>query len=329
MSQTAVRLLSLLSLLQGNRGWTGGELAARMDVSTRTVRHDIERLRELGYAVEGTRGSDGGYRLGAGGSALPPILLDADEAIAVAVGLRTGLSCIIGGMEETSVRALTKLEQTLPSHLRLRMRNLAHYTVPLPSNQPMPIVDPSMLTMVAGLCHSRERLRFDYLGQCPGSGAMPARTMHDIEPYRLVNRQHRWFLLGYDVAASDWALFEVDRIEPKTPSGPRFTSRDLTDEDVAAYVDRLVPGITWRHQATVLLHAPAERMAGQVVSAEGRVEPVDEHSCTLRLGAETVETMALVLGRLEVDFTILDNPDLSEVVQRLAARFQRSTVPGS
>ncbi len=324
MSHSEVRLLSLLSLLQSQRTWNGGELAERLQVSPRTVRNDIDRLRELGYAVEGTRGGEGGYRLGSGGSALPPLLLDAEEAVAVAVGLRTGVNCIIGGMEETSVRALGKLEQTLPTQLRSRVRNLNRYTVPLPSNHPMPIVDPAVLTALVELCHSRHRLRFWYRDATNGNGdraAAPGRVAYEVEPYRLVNQRHRWYLLGFDTGAGDWAVWEVDRIRPRTPPGRRFASRELPAEDVAAYVFAQAPSNVWRHRATVRLHVPAAEVEPLLAGAEGQVEPVDEHECMLRIGGQTLRGIALALGRLGVDFTVLDPPELKAEVEGLARRF--------
>ncbi|WP_029138522.1 helix-turn-helix transcriptional regulator [Nakamurella lactea] len=361
MPQTAVRLLSLLSLLQCQRSWTGAELAERLGVSTRTIRNDVERLRELGYSLEGSRGSDGGYRLGAGGSALPPLLLDPEEATAVAVGLRTGINCIIGGMEETSMRALAKLEQTLPSHLRVRVRNLNRYTVPLPLNHPMPIVDPTVLILIVGLCDSRERLRFSYAdaatpaaagSDAAGSDAEESDaaesdaeesdaaesdaeesddspTRHDVEPYRLINRQHRWYLLAFDVGASSWAVFGVERIQPVLPAGPRFTARELPTDDIATYVAEHGPTRSWRHHARVTLHAPASVVQRRVTSAEGTVEPVDEQSCALQIGAESLTTIALTLGRLGVDFTVVDPPELRAEVRRLADRYARGIGDGA
>ena len=329
MPGSAARLLSLLSLLQSPRARTGAELAARLDVSARTVRYDIERLRELGYAVEGARGGDGGYRLGASGAALPPLLLGSDEATAVAVGLRTGVNCIIGGMEETSLRALAKLEQILPSRARLLMRNLNRYTVPLPSNHPAPIIDPTLLTQIAGLCHSRERLRFSYgENHREGDHDRGTSTRRDIEPYRLTNREHRWYLLGYDLADDRWAVFRVDQMRPHSPTGPRFTPRELPDHDLATYIASRVDQPVSRHTATVTLHAPAERVRDQIMPAEGTIEPLDERTCTLRIAAENLKTIALVLGRLDVDFTIDTSAELRQEVSELASRYARSVADG-
>ncbi len=323
MSDTAMRLLSLLSLLQGERDWTGGELADRLGVSARTVRTDVERLRELGYDVLATRGV-GGYRLGHGGTSLPPLLLDGEEAVAVAVGLRTGVNCIIGGMEETSVRALTKLERVLPSRLRQRVRNLNRYTVPLPSTQPVPVVDPALLSQLAGLCHSRERVRFWY-DAAPDTELAEDRAAQEVEPYRLVSRGHRWYLLGFEVSTEKWDVFEVHRISPRVPIGPRFTPRTLSEEDIARHLAELVPRASWRHEATLTLHAPAGSV--ELLSAEGVLEPMDDSSCRARIGGETLTSIALVLGRLGVDFTVDDPPELLEELRRLGDRFQRSTEP--
>lgn len=319
MPDTAMRLLSLLSLLQGERDWTGGELADRLGVSARTVRTDVDRLRGLGYDVHATPGV-GGYRLGHGGASVPPLLLDGDEAVAVAVGLRTGVNCIIGGMEETSVRALSKLERVLPSRLRQQVRTLNRYTVPLPSTQPVPVVDPALLTGLAGHCDRRERVRFWY-DAAPGRGSEGDRAAHEVEPYRLVSRGHRWYLLGFDVAADRWAVFEVHRLHPRVPPGPRFAPRDLP-EDVERHLGDLLPRATWRHEASVTLHAPAAEVA--LLPAEGVLEPIDEHGCRARLGGETLTAIALALARLGVDFTVHDPPELVEEVRRVGERFRRA-----
>jgi predicted DNA-binding transcriptional regulator YafY len=325
MPRTAARLLSLLSLLQSRREWSGAELAAHLAVTPRTVRNDMARLRELGYAVQGIRGGGGGYRLGAAGAALPPLLLDPDEATAVAVGLRTGVGCIIGGMEETSLRALAKLEQILPSRSRLRVRNLNRYTVPLPTNHPMPIIDPTLLTQMAGLCHQRERLRFSYAASRPGAElARDSLTRHDVEPYRLTNRQHRWYLLGYDLTDNRWAVFRVDQMHPRSPTGPRFAPRDLPDRDIANYIADHIDQPISPHTAIVTLHAPAEDLIGQIAPAEGTIEPVDEHTCTLHVGAQSLKTIALAIGRLDVDFTIVTPPELRQEVSDLASRYARA-----
>ncbi|MET7464854.1 YafY family protein [Nonomuraea sp. NPDC005501] len=318
MLETSARLLKLLSLLQAHREWSGPELAGRLGVSTRTIRNDVERLRSLGYPVHATPGVAGGYRLGAG-AALPPLLLDDEEAIAVAVGLGRAAGGGVEGIEETSVRALAKLEQVLPSRLRHRVSALNAYTVQVPGSAPSvaPSVAPEVLTTIANAARDRERLRFDYTGH---EGEVTAR---DVEPYRLAHRRGRWYLLGYDVRREDWRTFRVDRLRPRVPSGPRFAPRELPgDGDVAMYVEKGVNTAMWRYRATVLLHAPAGQVGHLPPGLEP--EPVDEATCLLRLGGDDVGGMAAWLGFLGVDFEVLDPPELVEAVAVLGERYRRA-----
>ncbi|MFI9590032.1 helix-turn-helix transcriptional regulator [Nonomuraea sp. NPDC052265] len=315
MLETSARLLKLLSLLQAHREWTGPELATRLRVSTRTIRNDVERLRTLGYPVHATPGVAGGYRLGAG-AALPPLLLDDEEAVAVAVGLGRAAGGGVEGIEETSVRALAKLEQVLPARLRRRVNTLNAYTVQIPGSGAAH-VRPEVLTAIANAARDHERLRFDYTGHDGSSG------VRDVEPYRLVHRHGRWYLMGYDVERDDWRTFRVDRLLPRTPTGPRFTPRELPgDGDVAAYVEKGVSTAMWRHRATVLLHAPAERIAALPFGLE--VEPAGENACLLRLGGDDFNGMAVWIGYLGVDFEVLDPPELAETVLGLSERYRRA-----
>ncbi|MEV4108374.1 YafY family protein [Nonomuraea sp. NPDC049695] len=318
MLDTSARLLRLLSLLQTPREWTGAELAERLGVSGRTVRADVERLRTLGYPVPATRGSAGGYRLGAG-AVLPPLLLDDEEAVAVTVGLRTATGGAIAGIEEASLRALAKLEQVLPSRLRRRVATLQAYTVPVPRGDAGPSVDASVLTTLSAVCRDRERLRFDYHDH---AGAATVRT---VEPYRLVIWGRRWYLLAWDVERDDWRTFRVDRIRPRTPTGPRFTSRDLPDDDVAAYVSGRVSAAAWRYRARVTVHAPAEVIADRIGPAAGTVERLDDRTCVLHTGADTIETLGVHLGLLDADFDVTGPPELLTHLRRLAHRYLRAT----
>ncbi|WP_090929888.1 helix-turn-helix transcriptional regulator [Nonomuraea jiangxiensis] len=319
MLDTAARLLKLLSLLQAHREWSGPELSARLGVSTRTIRYDVERLRSLGYPVHATPGVAGGYRLGAG-AALPPLLLDDDEAVAVAVGLGRAAGGGVEGIEETSVRALAKLEQVLPSRLRRRVSALNAYTVQVPMGGTPATVAPEVLTMIANAARDHERIRFDYTGH-EGEA-----TVRDVEPHRLVHRRGRWYLVGYDVERRDWRTFRVDRLRPRTPGGPRFTPRELPEGgDVAGYVEKGVSTAMWRHRATVLLHAPAERMSALPLGLD--VEPVDEVSCLVKLGGDDLPGMAVWIGFLGVDFEVLDPPELAEHVLRLSERYRRAAAP--
>jgi predicted DNA-binding transcriptional regulator YafY len=211
MLETSARLLRLLSFLQSRRDWTGSELAARLGVTTRTVRNDVARLRRLDYPIEARPGVDGGYRLGAGG-VLPPLLLDDDEAVAIAIGLCSAVAGSITGIEETSLRALTKLRHVLPSRLRHRVDAFSSHT--LTSAARGPLVDPAVLTVIASACQNHERLRFDY--QVP-AGAAERRS---VEPHRLINSRQRWYLLAWDLERDGWWNFRVDRMRPRTPLAP-------------------------------------------------------------------------------------------------------------
>ncbi|WP_018656295.1 helix-turn-helix transcriptional regulator [Actinomadura flavalba] len=320
MLETSARLLRLLALLQSPRPWTGGELADRLGVSGRTVRADVERLRSLGYPVEATRGSAGGYRLGAG-AAVPPLLLDDEEAVAVAVGLRTATGGSVAGLPEASLRALVKLEQVMPSRLRHRIATLHGATVAVPADSPGPTVAAEVLTALAAACRAHERLRFDYTAH------QGAATRREAEPYRLVNWGRRWYLLAWDVDRAAWRTFRADRIVPRVPNGPRFTPRPLPEEDVAAYVSRRASAAAWRYHATVTVRAPAATIAARVSPAVGTVEPVDDASCLLRTGADTVESLAVHLGLLDADFEVTGPPELVAHLRTLADRYAAALPP--
>ncbi|MEJ3653834.1 YafY family protein [Actinomycetes bacterium KLBMP 9759] len=315
MLETSARLLRMLSLLQARRAWTGPELARRLDVSERTVRNDIERLRALGYPVEAVRGAAGGYRLGAGAQ-LPPLILDDDEAVATVLGLRaaTGLA----GVEEISLRALAKLEQVLPRHLRRRVAALDEYALRVPADVPAPQVDAEVLTGIAAVCRDAERLRFDY--RTHGGG----RSRRDVEPYRLIAWGRRWYLLAWDVERADWRTFRADRITPRVPTGPRFTPRPLPTDDVAAYLSGRVSAAAWRYRARVLVHAPADEIAPRIPPAAGYVEARDASSCVLHTGSDTVDGLAVHLALLDVDFEVDDPPELVERIALLSGRYARA-----
>jgi predicted DNA-binding transcriptional regulator YafY len=318
MLETSGRLLRLLSLLQHPRDWTGTELAGRLGVSTRTVRSDIERLRSLGYPVHATRGSLGGYRLGAGAE-LPPLLLDDEEAVAVTVGLRGAAAGTIAGIEETSLRALVKLERVLPARLRRRVNAFRAATVAIPPDRPAPPVDAGVLTVLAGACGDHERLRFDYRDH---DGSSSRRT---VEPHYLVNWGQRWYLVAWDPGRDDWRTFRADRIARPAPTGSRFPHRELPEGDVAAYVSRRVSSAAWRYQARFTVYAPAAVVAERISPAVGTVEAVDEHTCVLEAGADAIETMAVYIGLLGVDFTVSDPPELVAKLRELSARYERAT----
>jgi predicted DNA-binding transcriptional regulator YafY len=294
MTATSGRLLKLLSLLQTRRDWTGDELARRLDVSGRTIRRDVERLRDLGYPVDALTGPAGGYRLHAG-TAMPPLLLDDDEAVAIAVGLRTAARASVTGIEETSVRALVKLEQVLPSHLRRRVNALQTATVTLATSGG-PTVDPETLTAIAGACRDRERLRFAYRGR-----------------------------EGTDCDREDWRTFRVDRLTSLSPAGARFEPRALPNDDPAAFVAANLSGAPARYQARVTLFAPLAEVAQQALFTGSTVEAIDERTCELRTSDDSLDWLAVRVGMLGVDFEIHEPPELLERVRDLAARFERAT----
>jgi predicted DNA-binding transcriptional regulator YafY len=315
MLETSARLLRLLSLLQTRRDWTSTELAARLGVTTRTIRNDMERLRGLGYPVDARPGVAGGYRLGTSG-ALPPLLLDDDEAVAIAIGLRTAASGSIAGIEETSVRALAKLQHMLPSRLRRRLSAFQSSALPMTSRGPQ--VDPDVLTMIASACRDHERLRFDYQAH---SGTASRRS---VEPYRLVNNRQRWYLVAWDTDRDDWRTFRVDRVEPRTPAGPRFTPRALPpDPEIAAQVARGAGEATWQYRARVIVHAPAAYVQGRLPIPMA-VESLGEDQCIFEPGSDHPEMLALYLGMLDADFTIVDSPELVDALRKLTTRYQRA-----
>lgn len=307
------RLLRLLTLLQTRREWPGAELAERLGVSTRTVRRDVDKLRELDYPVNAGTGPGATYWLGAG-AALPPLLLDDDEAVAVAVALRTAAGGGVAGIGETALGALVKLEQVLPSRLRHRIGALQIATVPVASGGVS--VDADVLTAVATACRDRQQLRFDYRGH--GGGESVRRT----EPHRLVSWGRRWYLVAWDIDRADWRSFRVDRMRPRVPVGPRFAARQQPT-DAAAFVSRGVADV-WAVQARVRLHAPADAVRERMWPVHGRLEPVDEHSCRLHVGAETPRMLAYLLTVLDVDFTIESPAGFVEHLHAVATRYQRA-----
>ena len=311
---TSGRLLRLLSLLQTPRDWTGTELAERLEVSPRTIRNDVERLRALGYPVHATRGSIGGYRLEAGAS-LPPLLLEDDEAVAVAIGLRTATSGAVTGLEETSLRALAKLEQVLPPRLRRQVGTLQRMTVTVSRRRPGQTVDPTALTALARLAREHFTVRFDY------SDRRDTASQRRVEPYRIVNASQRWYLVAWDLDRADWRTFRVDRMREDLSPGPRFVPRELTDAEVEALVSRGVPVEARLHQARVVVSAPAEELARRFGLWLGTITAIDEFSCVLETGADNLEMLAGYLGLLGADFAVSEPPELVEAVRALAARY--------
>ena len=315
MTTTSSRLLELLALLQARRDWSGSELADRLEVSRRTIRRDVDRLRDLGYPVESAAGPAGGYRLRAG-AAMPPLLLDDDEAIAIAVGLRTAARASVTGIEETAVRALVKLEQVLPAHLRRRVRALGSATIAPSAGGPT--VDPQHLTVIATACRDTECLRFAYRSR---EGVDSRRN---VEPHSLVNLGRRWYLVAWDRGREDWRNFRVDRLARPAPSGVRFTPRTLPAADAAAYVAQSITAAPNRYEARVTLHVAADQIAGHIPPYWGTIEARDAQSCEFRTGDDDLGWLALRIGMLGVDFDVHEPPELAEHLRALAGRLRRA-----
>jgi predicted DNA-binding transcriptional regulator YafY len=312
---TSSRLLTLLSLLQTRRDWPGHELAERLEVSGRTVRRDVDRLRELGYPVESLTGPAGGYRLAAG-TALPPLVLDDDEAIAIAVGLRTAARTSVTGIEETSVRALVKLEQVLPAHLRRRVQALGAATSTLARGDG-PTADPQLLTLIAAACRDHERLRFAYQAR------EGEKSRREVEPHSLVHVGRRWYLVAWDCGREDWRTFRVDRIARVQP-GRRFQPRELPAKDAATYVSQSLSARPNRYEARLTLHTSAEEMAKRLPRWAGPFEPLGEDRCEYRTGDDNLEWLAARIAMLGVDFEVHEPPELIAHLQALAERFTRA-----
>ncbi|MDX2646123.1 WYL domain-containing protein [Streptomyces sp. PA03-1a] len=280
------RMLRLLSLLQSRRTWSGAELAGRLGVTGRTVRRDVDRLRELGYPVHGTTGTAGGYRL-ASGRDLPPLLLDDDEAVAIAVGLRTAAAGGgVAGIEETSVRALAKLEQVLPARLRARVAAVGAASVRVPVGQPLPEADPDALAVLAAACRDHEVVTFDYRGR---AAAAPERRR--AEPHSLATAYGRWYVIAYDTDRAGWRVFRLDRLTGPAPVHRRFTPRDLPGgpgADPAAYLAATLTAAPYRFTAAATVGAPAaEVLARLPAPLPGRVTPLDEGRCRVTFGADS------------------------------------------
>ena len=307
MVGTSARLLRLLSLLQARRSWTGAELTSRLDVTPRTLRRDVDRLRSLGYPVASTAGVGGGYRFGAG-TDLPPLLLDDQEALAVALGLRAAAAGAIAGLEDATLGALAKLDQVMPARLRRRVSALHGAIVPLPHRGPA--VDVATLALLAGACRDAERLRFEYRGR----GAEP--TGRRVEPAGLVSAGFRWYLVAWDLDRADWRTFRVDRIAGKPARGETFTTRPPPPGGLSAYVAKSVSVDAYGVRARVRLHAPLADLTPKLSTSAGTLESTGPDTCVLTTGAPSLEGLAVWMAMLGVDFEILDSARSGRDTQR-------------
>jgi predicted DNA-binding transcriptional regulator YafY len=295
MIQTSARLLRLLTLLQSRRTWTGAELTERLEVTARTLRRDIDRLRTLGYPVGSTSGVAGGYSLGAGAS-LPPLMLEDREAVAVVVGLQIAAGSAVSGIGEASQQALAKLEQILPSRLQKRVKALRGSIVRLADGGPQ--VELNVVSQLAA-CADAMSLKFNY----EDNGGV--KTQRDVEPHRVVHVERRWYLVAWDKMREDWRTFRVDRMaHPITAGGP-FTPRSSPDDDVAAYVTRSVMAMPYKLNARVLLHASHATMKAQLWPGFGRLEAVSAKRCRFYVGGSSLESLAMWLGVVGVDLRVV------------------------
>ncbi|HET6952946.1 MAG TPA: WYL domain-containing protein [Acidimicrobiales bacterium] len=315
MWDTSARLLRLLSLLQAGREWPGRALADRLEVDVRTVRRDVDRLRRLGYPVHATPGAAGGYRLEAGAD-LPPLLLDDDEAVAIAVGLRTAAGGSVTGIEESSARALGKLERLLPARLRGRVAALSAATVAVGPRGPQVAAD--LLSALASATRDHQRLRFDYRRH---DGAEARRT---VEPLRLVHAGVTWYLVGWDADQGDWRTFRVDRIASRPVPVATFTPRPPPADDLAAWVAEGAAVRAYRHRGVFTLHAPAEEVAERLSPTAGVLEALDGRTCRLTTGAQTLGALAFHVVNTGVEFTVHEPPELVDHLVALAGRLLRA-----
>ncbi|MEU3782872.1 WYL domain-containing protein [Streptomyces sp900129855] len=320
MQKTSSRLLSLLSLLQTHRDWSGDDLAGRLAVTSRTVRRDIDRLRELGYLIRTVKGPGGGYCLEAGAQ-LPPMLFDDAQAVALAVALQTAAAGTT--VAEDAARALATLRQVMPPRLRHRIDLLRIIAVPAPTACDTPEVDAQVLLELSRAIHAREELRFDY----PPGPAASADDPRRVQPHHLVSWRHCWYLVAWDLDREDWRTFRVDRIRPRTPTGPRFTPRELPGGSVSTFVTSRFRGndgttTDWPCQGEVVLHLPAADVAP--FAQDATVEELGPQHCRLTLGSWSWTGLAAALGRFDADIEVIGPPQLATAFADLAARYGRA-----
>lgn len=318
---TTSRLLNLLSLLQTRRDWPGSLLASRLEISDRTVRRDIDRLREMGYSIQATLGPDGGYRLEAG-SELPPLLFDDDQTVAVAVALQTA-SAVGVGIEEAAIRALATIRQVMPSRLRHRLDALEITAIAARPGGGAPMrVAADVLVALANAIRAREVLRFDYAPRGGAADDRPATPPRRVEPHHIVTSHGRWYLVAWDLDRQDWRLFSADRIAPRVPTGPRFTPRQVPGGDVHAFVSARFKGSDvdeWPCRGTVILDLPASAVLP--FAGDGTVRPLGVDRCSLEVGSWSWGALAASLGRFEAPMEVVGPPELTAAFGVLAERY--------
>jgi predicted DNA-binding transcriptional regulator YafY len=315
MAETTSRVLQLLGLLQSRRVWTGEELAERLAVTTRSVRRDVERLRDLGYPVQASKGHGGGYQLGAG-AALPPLLLDPDEAVAMAVCLRLAAGGSVAGVGEAALRALSKLDQVMPARLRSQVSAVHDATVTLTSPSSDPPVEPDVLMTLARACRDREHVTAGYIDRAGAS------TQRRLEPYQLVTTGRRWYLLAYDRDRQDWRSLRLDRMADVRVLGSTFAARDAPD--AAAYVRRSISSSPYRYVARVRYHAPEHIVAQHFSPSSVTIEADGPDACIVTAGADDPERMVFYFALPGCEFEVLEPPAVARAVHEVAERIGRA-----
>lgn len=315
MADTTARTLELLSLLQTRRMWSGRELMDRLGVSERTLRRDIDRLRDLGYPVGATTGPAGGYQLDPIAD-IPPLLLDEEEAVAIAIGLRTAAGGTVAGIEETSARALAKLEQVLPPKVRRQVNTLQGAVASFV--RPWVTVDADVLSTLARACRDHERVRFTYTTR------EDVVSERNVEPHHLVTLYHRWYLVAYDRDRDDWRTFRLDRLSEPWPTRMRFRPRAIPGGDPIEYLFESMNARPMRYEVEVLLDAPHTEMAQRVGSGEGSLAAVDADTCLFRTQSDTLEWVAFRLMWWGVDFEVREPEELRDYLGGLASRLAAS-----
>jgi predicted DNA-binding transcriptional regulator YafY len=320
MANTSSRTLRLLSLLQTRRYWPGEELAGQLRVSPRTLRRDVDRLRELGYPIQAQRGVAGGYQLAAG-TALPPLVVDDEEAVALALGLQAAAQGAVEGIAESSVRALAKVVQVMPARLRRRVQALGAMTVPASwetmGGAARETVDQEVLTTLALACRDTERIRFSY------TAAGGQHTGRHVEPHRLVLLGRRWYLAGYDLDRQGWRSYRLDRLASPNGTGVRFRPRELPAADAAAFVRAGVRSTRTGYDIEVIVEAPAS-VVRERIGRWASVSPTSASQCRVRMTADALEWPILGLGMVGADFRVIAPPELTEWVRDWGARFSRA-----
>jgi len=306
------RALQLLSLLQTHRLWLGAELADRLETTERTVRRDVDRLRALGYQVDATSGKYGGYRLAAGAH-LPPLVLDDEEAVAVALGLRHAAEAAIGGMDETSLRALAKIEQLLPHRLRQRVSAVHNSVTPVRWIAAEAVVDADALSVLAAACRDHETVRFNYRRRDNES------SQRLVEPHQLVTSGRRWYLVAWDLHREDWRTFRLDRLGEARAVGGRFAARDIPGGDAAQFVARSFVTMPRRFDATIVVHAAFAELGGVLHWEDHTLLVTGDTSCTVQIRGDDLDWLALIVARVALTAPVvsIEPTELAATVTRL------------